>query len=1091
MPSSIGRYRVQSLLGVGGMGSVYLAHDERLRRPVAIKLLAEDLARHPVQRERFVREAQAAAQISSPRVIAIHEVGDHDARPFIVMEFVEGTTLASRLAKRRYLAIDESVHILLQIALALDAAHAKGVLHRDIKPDNILIGHDGAVRVTDFGIAKVTDASILTRTGEVMGTATYMAPEQALGEPVDGRSDLYALGCVAYESITGNPPFESDNQVGLVYRHVSEPPVPMVRLRPEVPPFLDQIVLKLLAKPPADRYGSPRELADALERFQNSGRERPDPFPARDEPAPETHHAARFVGRGQELKDLQSALADTLRGRGSVHFVIGEAGVGKTRLLEELEAYAGRRGVRFLHGTCLYQEGAIPYLPFVAAIREYFRLARRDPDGLEREAVKEFLRRDAPELRAMIPQVGTEIGDRDDADPPARSQDPEQDRERLFERISQLLTRISEYRPLVLFLDDLQWADAASLKLLHYIASSCQDCPILLVGAYRAEEAEDPIGRDAHPLLEMSRRLGREGLSRTIHLSRLTHVEVKELLAHLLPGETIDPDLAERLFRETRGNALFVLELVALFRQDGTLIEKNGVWHLERLAGSGSIPARVRDVLARRVERLADDAREILECAAVVGDSFDAGLVSRILERRKIDLLRALQPLETRLRMIRCEADGFHFDHPKIQEVIYEGIPLEMKRELHRLVARELEKSDSVHPRKVFALARHYYEAGETSLAYAALKDASRHALLLHAYEEGECYLTRALEAYPASGAEAAEERELLILLAETRVTLGRWEEAEAAFQRALRSSRESDDHHTEARVLVGQGLAHCRQAHWEDATRCYEASVAAYEDLGEAQGLGSGYIGLGNIAFELGRWDEAEGRYHTAHRVGVESGVSDLVARACNNLGALSNVRGDGEKAVEWYERSLASFRGDGNELGAARALHNLGMSSLDRGDPETAEAHLRNSLAISTRMRQPDLMSITSLLIGDALLRRGCLPEARECCLHALAVFKRRDDRPGEADAYRILGAIFAAESRWEESENAFNTSLAINRECGQRLQSAETERAIGQMNLKRGQDDRARRHLERAMAEFRELGAEGAAQETEHDLEPIATT
>ena len=226
----------------------------------------------------------------------------------------------------------------------------------------------------------------------------------------------------------------------------------------------------------------------------------------------------------------------------------------------------------------------------------------------------------------MIPQVGTAIEDPECTDPPARSQDPEQDRERLFERISELLTRISEYRPLVLFLDDLQWADAASLKLLHYVASSCQDSPVLLVGAYRTEEAEDRTGRDAHPLLDMSRRLGREGLARTIHLSRLTEVEVKELLVHLLPGETVDPDLAERLFRETRGNALFVLELVALLKQDGTLVEEGGVWRLEGRAGTGSIPARVRDVLARRVDRLPEDARDILEWAA--GHALPSGVMA-------------------------------------------------------------------------------------------------------------------------------------------------------------------------------------------------------------------------------------------------------------------------------------------------------------------------------------------------------------------------------------------------------------------------------------------------------------------------------
>jgi eukaryotic-like serine/threonine-protein kinase len=264
-----GRYQLGSLLGVGGMASVYLATDRVLERQVAVKVLRSSDSRDALFVERFRREARAAAQLSHPNIVAVFDSGSDADQPYLVMEYVPGQSLAQLLHRQGRLAPRRAIELAIQVCAALAAAHAQGLVHRDIKPANVLVGDDGQVKVTDFGIVKAAAATTLTGTGTVLGTAAYLSPEQAQGHPVDARSDLYGLGCVLYELLCGSPPFGSGadrSPLGIATRHVSEPPEPPSARNPQVDPALDQVVLTALAKDPAQRYQSAVDMQDALER---------------------------------------------------------------------------------------------------------------------------------------------------------------------------------------------------------------------------------------------------------------------------------------------------------------------------------------------------------------------------------------------------------------------------------------------------------------------------------------------------------------------------------------------------------------------------------------------------------------------------------------------------------------------------------------------------------------------------------------------------------------------------------------------------------------------------------------------------------
>jgi eukaryotic-like serine/threonine-protein kinase len=262
-----GRYRLEASIGTGGMAQVYRGVDTTLDRTVAIKILAPQFARDPSFVDRFRREAQAAARLNHPNIVNVYDTGVDGDTNYIVMEYVEGRTLAEYLASGGRLAPTRAAGIAEKVAEALAAAHAQGVIHRDIKPANIMVTRDGRVKVMDFGIARlVAGPDTVEQTAAVLGTAAYLSPEQAQGQTVDARSDLYSLGVVLYEMLAAQPPFTGDSAMAVAYKHVQETPPPPSSLNHDVPPPLDAVVMRALAKNPANRYQTAGEFRDDLQR---------------------------------------------------------------------------------------------------------------------------------------------------------------------------------------------------------------------------------------------------------------------------------------------------------------------------------------------------------------------------------------------------------------------------------------------------------------------------------------------------------------------------------------------------------------------------------------------------------------------------------------------------------------------------------------------------------------------------------------------------------------------------------------------------------------------------------------------------------
>jgi serine/threonine-protein kinase len=267
-----GRYEVRGIIGKGGMARVYLADDVRTRRAVAVKILSRDFARDPVARERFLREIEVSATIGHPNVVQVLDAGERpDGSPFIVLEFLHGESLGELLRRDGHVEAAFAVPMLARAASALSAAHRVGIIHRDVKPDNLfLVGERGApytLKVVDFGMAKLTEATSLSQSGMALGTLQYIAPEQALADPVDGRTDVYGLGVVLYRTVTGKLPFEAQDDARLVAHHLFAPPPRPSLVKPGLDPRLDAVILNAMRKRPENRYPTMKALEEDLERI--------------------------------------------------------------------------------------------------------------------------------------------------------------------------------------------------------------------------------------------------------------------------------------------------------------------------------------------------------------------------------------------------------------------------------------------------------------------------------------------------------------------------------------------------------------------------------------------------------------------------------------------------------------------------------------------------------------------------------------------------------------------------------------------------------------------------------------------------------
>ncbi|HVE72486.1 MAG TPA: ABC transporter substrate-binding protein [Thermoanaerobaculia bacterium] len=706
------RYQIVSEIGRGGMGAVFLAHDPVLGRDVAVKVIPPQLFSDDAE-ERFRREARVVAGLDHPGIVPVHDFGHHEQSLFLVMSLIRGGDMRG-LMEDRALSTGDILEIAVQVANALDCAHRSGVIHRDVKPENILVERDSAgavrARVTDFGLAIANRDKRLTQAGIVVGTVIYLAPEQLALKDLDGRADIYALGTILYEALAGQAPFEGGGFATVFHRIATEIPPSLGAMGIDVPAELDALVMRCLAKDRDDRPPNARALAEELMRIradldqETSAQRTSGSLERRVHSRPTS-----LVGRRPEFETLRACLAAATSGEGRFAVIGGATGVGKTRLVDELESMTALRHIPMFRARCVDFDDTLPYNTLCQLVQQFFRVcgpeAGRQFGDLAPELTQTFpLLTDIPELRGV--SSGTLVMP-SDGSAPLRD-----DRTYIFEVLARCYIRMGGGKPMVLVFEDLHVANV-TVDALQYIIHRLGPFPILILGTYRSDEADRRT-----PIVRLLDNFQGDRHFELVTVAPFTLAEHRAFLEHIVGSPSIDEQVVQRTYAVTDGNAHFASELTRSLLDSGEIVRQpSGVWALARDAAISidALPASIQQAVERRLERLPKPQLETLSIASVLGREFNVRELQAIAEDGKgieDDLDHLLLagflgevPLSRGERML--------FSSGVTREVVYGTLSRRKRRTLHRTFAEWLEKRNAGRQEMVYPQLVHHYAEGD------------------------------------------------------------------------------------------------------------------------------------------------------------------------------------------------------------------------------------------------------------------------------------------------------------------------------------------------------------------------------------------
>jgi predicted ATPase len=1057
-------YEILGLLGRGGMGVVYKARQQSLDRPVALKFLTEECAGDPAWLERFRLEARTASALNHPHICIIYDTGESAGRPFLSMELIEGRTLEAFIGQRPPVA--DLARLIGQAARALAAAHAAGVVHRDVKPANLMVRDDGILKVLDFGLARRLPANWgqpaapggqATDPGTRMGTLLYMAPEQARGEPVGTAADVFALGLVLYELATGKHPFLADSEIGVLHAITAEAALPPSRLNPALPASLDALIQRMLAKDPRLRPTAV-EVDAALTGLTGvtageSGT--PPPLPAK----------RPTVGRQQERAALRASFESAAAGRGGLLCVTGEPGLGKTTLVEEFfeEMAAADQTGSFARGRCSERlAGAEAYLPFLEALDSLLQ----GEGGVAAARVMKLL---APTWYVQLAPLAAE--DPSLAHVLAESRGASQERRK--RELGLFLQEMSRRRTLVVFLDDVHWADPSSVDLLAYLGSRCAGLRLLLVLTYRSSD----LLRTQHPFGPVKLELQGRGVCREIALPFLSRDDVDHYLALAFPGHQFPGEFGAVLHARTEGNPLFMVDLLRDLRDRGAIVRDRDCWALVRAVPDleHELPESVRGMIQRKIDQLSEADRRLLMAASVQGPEFDSAVAARILDRQPADVeerLDVLEKVHALVRLIRQQSflDGtlslrYRFVHVLYQNAFYASLLPTRKALWSAAAAQALldylgEKDKAV--------------AGELALLLEAGRDfpraidyflhAAENAVRVFAHKEAIALARRGLdllELLPATPACAKQELSLQMILGlQLQVTKGfAAKEANRAYVRA----RELCDQVRESPALypvlwglfiyskVRSELAKARALAEELHALAQERRDLALM-LQSHQAYAVTALCQGEPAATRDHVEHCEALYdprlHQSHTFlfGQDTAV------ACKAFGAVALwLLGRPDCAVQKSREAAALAQRLSQPSSEALAFHFAGMLHQCRRDPLAVLACADRSLAISAEQGLSFWQAGGTVLRGWALSECGSGTEGLTLLRQGLEAWRATESVTYQTYYLALLAEVLAKGGQAEEGLEVLGEALALAERTGERFFQAELQRLQGLLLLR----------------------------------------
>jgi predicted ATPase/predicted Ser/Thr protein kinase len=1106
-------HRIVRLLGEGGMGKVYLAEDETLGRRVAIKLISETTAATDTATQRFLREARSMATVEHLHIVRVYSFGETEGRHYLVMEYVEGESLATRIRRLGTLTVDESLRILRETTDALEAAWEHGIVHRDVKPANILLDASNRVRVADFGLAKATELPSelsVTHHGQVLGTPHYVSPEQARGEKtLDFRSDVYSLGIVLFEMLAGKPPFAGETPISVVDQHIHTPLPSLRSHRPEVPGQVEQLCEWMTRKRPDDRPGSYGDLRQWIDALLGKASAVTTTGPLAPFPIDEEEEVAHFfVGRARELARLDELLGQALDGQGQVVFVTGEAGSGKTALIAEFarRAQEAQDELIVARGNCDAQTGVgDPYLPF----REVLGLLTGDVES--RRASGAITRGHARRLWSLLPIAAETLVDsgpdlvgtfvqgealvsRAEAFTPSPAgwrvrleelvrrnattpRDVTLQQSFLFDQYTRTILALARHRPLLLQLEDLHWADGGSCNLLFHLGRRIAGNPILVLGTYRpAEVALEREGR-RHPLEPAINELRRAYGELEVHVGEEESRDFIDALVDHEPNR-LGAGFRDALYKQTRGHPLFAVELLRNMRDQEMLVrDEQDRWVEGPALAWGTLPARVEGAIGERIGRLPEELQKALSLASLQGEEFSAEVLAEVHGAGKREVVALLsRELEKRHHLVSAQGtrriDGqrvsmYRFRHILFQKYLYGQLDDVERTYLHEEVGTALETLYGEHTDEVAVhLARHFREAGITEKAIRYLQQAGQRAVRLSANEEAIAHYRAALGLLgEVADSDLRLREELALQLALGPPLLSTAGPGTQDLHRAYTRARELCDQVGEAPQLF-QALFilvhhHANRGELRTALELAEQMVDLAENAEEPLPAIMAYWARGFVLHFLGRFEEArdelervaglyDPRQHAA--LAYIFGLDPAVsAFAMNGMGCW--FLGYPEQASASSERGVALAENVNHPATLGHALLHAALLAHWRGDGAAFAEHVERLVRLCADKGVVLFHAVGIFLRGRLLIERGQVSKGLEGLSEGLAAMQATGSTLGHPWALGWLAAAHGKNGDAEEGLARLDDALAMARESDDRRDEPLLHLIHGDLLLQQG--------------------------------------
>ncbi len=912
-----------------------------------------------------------------------------------------------------------------------------------------------------------------------------------------------------------------------------------------------------------------------------------------------------FAGRREEWEELGSYFQEAIDGEGSTVFISGEAGVGKTTLVEEFIDKIASKKAEIVKGTCL-SDSLEPLMPVREALRDadagylisetpppkvlstylidesglLVRKAEREEsdldsdifvtmlstvedfvqdslsmmgreknsqlntigygdydiviqtmdsfslacviEGTEDEFLIEDMRKNLVKANEILgswdgnmrkaeevaPLVDSFI-DSDKYDGKFLVDDPEIKRENLFDNVLLGLKRRARKNPIVVFIDDLQWADPTSLNLLHYLSRNTKDERVLILGTYRPEDIVRRWDGTTHKLKTIKQDMSREGLYEEIRLERLEKSTVETFIEKKLGRIRLEKRFLDRVYQESEGNPFFLQEVVRMLIEEGHLSKKDGVWQMEGSLEELPIPSRVYDVVVRRLDRLKDEHRGILERASILGEEFQSDILQYLSSLERVQLLKELNDIERSYNLIHSSRNKYKFDHSKIRDVLYHGVNDELRREYHRVVAEGYKEACKDDIDEVLEQVAHHYFKAEDEKGVEYLLEAGDKAKEGYSNDEAERFYKHALSLIEDERSETAITA--YNGLGEVFKVTGRYEEALEYFEKVLNDVGEdkkkaqmygkmaevfkemgdyeemldnseegltltSEDDIERCRLLNNKGWALMQQGAFDKVADVFQKEASLADELGEDKEKAQALHDLGTVFWHKG--DYEEGIDHLEQAIDLWKGMENKqgLAKSYNNLAVIYSDKGDLDESLDYQERCLDIHQEIGGKYGIATSLNNIGNIYMKKGELDRALDHQERCLEIHEEIGDKYGIATSLNNIGAVYRNKGDLDRSEEYHERSLELVEEIGHRYGLATSLYNLGVVFYYKGELDKAMEHYEKSIDIEEEIGNMLGVVRSLVGLVDVHLAKGELEDIEKKAQKALKIAGKIGAKG---------------